>query len=417
MRQKPDKKILIIGYVWPEPGTTAAGERMLQLVHFFLKENYRITFASTAVESQFSADLENLGVRKATILLNHSSFDDFIRALDPDIVLFDRFMTEEQFGWRVVECVPNALRILDTEDLHSLRSARQLAYKKGISFTEAFWLDQDRTKREVASIYRCDLSLIISLYEMELLVNTLKLNPNLLMHLPMMYEAIDDAKQNNWLHFDQKKDFVCIGNGKHAPNINAVQTLNKDIWPLIRKELPLAQLFVYGAYMPESVKQLNNPKQGFHIMGHAHDADEVLSRSRLILVPLNFGAGIKGKLLNGMLNGTPSITTEIGAEGICENLPWSGIITNDSEAFAKAAIFLYQNVNEWSNARQHGIDIINSIYNKAVLHKELRARVVALIKNLKAHRSGNFMGAMLLHHTMAGTKFMSKWIEEKNSNS
>lgn len=388
---------------------------MLQLIHFFLEQDYRITFASTAAESEFSFDLDSLGVRIKTILLNHSSFDTFLRDLDPDIVLFDRFMTEEQFGWRVVENAPNALRILDTEDLHSLRIARQLAYKKSIPCTEQFWLDQDQTKREMASIYRCDLSLIISLHEMELLTKTVKMDPKLLLHLPMMYDAIDEERQNDWLHFDQKKDFVCIGNGKHAPNIDAVQTLKKDIWPLIRKELPLANLFIYGAYLPESIKQLNSPKQGFHIMGHANDANEVISQARLNLAPLKFGAGIKGKLLSGMLNGTPSITTEIGAEGICENLPWNGMIANDMETFAKAAIFLYQNEDKWSIARQHGTDIINSFYNKAVLQIKLWDKIELLTKNLEEHRASNFIGTMLLHHSLASTKFMSKWISEKNS--
>jgi hypothetical protein len=44
--------------------------------------------------------------------------------LNPDIVVFDRYMTEEQFGWRVIKNCPKALRILDTEDLHFLRKAR-----------------------------------------------------------------------------------------------------------------------------------------------------------------------------------------------------------------------------------------------------------------------------------------------------
>ncbi|MEG3659644.1 glycosyltransferase family 4 protein [Arenibacter palladensis] len=410
-----DKKLLIIGYVWPEPNTTAAGGRMLQLIHFFLRQDYHITFACTAVESEFSYDLNSLGVHKKAILLNHSSFDTFLKDINPDIVLFDRFMIEEQFGWRVAKNAPNALRILDTEDLHSLRISRHLAYKKSIPFSEQFWLDQAQTKREVASIYRCDLSLIISLHEMELLTKTLKIDKSLLLHLPMMYDAIDRKQQNNWLQFEQKKDFVCIGNGKHAPNIDAVQTLKKDIWPLIRKELPHTNLFVYGAYMPESIKQLNSPKQGFYIMGHAHDADEVISKARLNLAPLNFGAGIKGKLLSGMLNGTPSITTKIGAEGICENLPWNGIIADNVETFAKAAVFLYQNKEEWSNARENGIAIINSIYNKAVLQQRLKDRIELLAKNPELHRAGNFIGNMLLHHTMASTKFMSKWIEEKNN--
>ena len=415
MFPKTDKKILIIGYVWPEPDTTAAGGRMLQLIQFFLEQGYQPTFASTAAESDYSYDLSGIGVNTSPIILNHSSFDTFIKEINPDIVLFDRFMTEEQFGWRVAENAPNAIRILDTEDLHSLRISRQLAYKKSISFTEQFWLEQDQTKREIASIFRCDLSLIISLYEMELLTKTVKVSPNLLMHLPMMYDAIDTEKQNQWLPFEQKRDFVCIGNGKHVPNNDAVQTLGKHIWPLIRRELPLANVFIYGAYMPESMKQLNNPKQGFHLMGHAIDANEVISQARLNLAPINFGAGIKGKLLIGMLNGTPSITTEIGAEGICENSPWNGIIANDPENFAKAAILLYQDKEKWSLARKNGMAIINNNYNKAVLQQKLLERIEQLKKDLNSHRKHNFIGSMLLHHSLASTKFMSKWIEEKNT--
>ncbi|MCM4152471.1 glycosyltransferase [Arenibacter sp. N53] len=410
-----DKKILIIGYVWPEPSTTAAGGRMLQLIHFFLEQGYQVTFSSTAAESEYSYDLTGIGVSKKPILLNHSSFDIFLKDLNPAIVLFDRFLTEEQFGWRVVQNNPNAVRILDTEDLHSLRHCRQLAYKKSLPFTTQNWLGQDLTKREMASIYRCDLSFIISLHEIDLLAKTLKIDDSLLLHLPMMYDVIDEEQRNNWLDFNQKKDFVCIGNGKHAPNIDAVQTLKKEIWPMIRSVLTTANLFIYGAYMPESIKQLNSPKQGFHIMGHADNANEVVSKARLNLAPLNFGAGIKGKLLNGMLSGTPSITTDIGAEGICANLPWNGLIANDPDTFAKAAILLYQNKDKWSKAQQNGIDIINNYYNKAVLQQILLDKIGQINKDLAAHRSHNFIGAMLLHHTQASTKFMSKWIEEKNS--
>jgi hypothetical protein len=74
------------------------------------------------------ADLSLYKVRE--IALNSSSFDVFVKQLQPSIVLFDRFMIEEQFGWRVAENCPNAVRILDTEDLHCLRLARQKAYKE-----------------------------------------------------------------------------------------------------------------------------------------------------------------------------------------------------------------------------------------------------------------------------------------------
>ena len=140
--------VLIIGFVYPEPNSSAAGTRMLQLINFFNDQNYKIVFATTCKKSDNAFDLESLNVQIVNILLNDSSFDVFAKELDPKIVLFDRFMTEEQFGWRIMENCPNALRILDTEDLHCLRKARQEAIKNNTSF-DTLDFNSDIAKREI----------------------------------------------------------------------------------------------------------------------------------------------------------------------------------------------------------------------------------------------------------------------------
>jgi hypothetical protein len=102
---------------------------MLQLISLFKENGFVVTFASPAMDSDFMVDLELEEVVTKTITLNCSSFDVFVRELDPSVVMFDRFMMEEQFGWRVSENCPEAFRLLDTEDLH-LRVARQKAFKR-----------------------------------------------------------------------------------------------------------------------------------------------------------------------------------------------------------------------------------------------------------------------------------------------
>ena len=148
-------QLLIIGFVWPEPKSSAAGTRMLQLIEVFQQEGYKIVFASPCAKSDNAFNLEAIGVTQVSIELNNASFDDYIKQLNPEIVMFDRFMMEEQFGWRVTEHCPNALKILDTEDLHCLRKGRQQAYKEGGVFDKTYLLS-DVAKREIASIYRCD---------------------------------------------------------------------------------------------------------------------------------------------------------------------------------------------------------------------------------------------------------------------
>lgn len=409
------KKLLIIGFVWPEPNSTAAGSRMLQLIHFFIAHGYQLTFASTASKTEHSVDLEALGVAEQPIRLNHPSFDDLVMGLAPQIVLFDRFMVEEQFGWRVAEHLPKALRILDTEDIHSLRTSREAQFKAGSPFSESDWLHSDMAKREIASIYRSDLSLIISSHEMELLQRTAKIPANLLLHLPFMIAPLTQEQIASWLPFGSRKDFICIGSGRHAPNIDAVQWLKQEIWPLIRNQLPKADLRIYGSYLPESITALHRPKEGFHVMGRAKDAIQVMGSAKVSLAPLRFGAGIKGKLAESMLTGTPNVTTGIGAEGMCEQFHWNGKIENDPAYFAKAAVQLYQNQELWEQARKNGTAIINQCYDKSFLEDRLSQKIEKLLHGLENHRAKNFIGSLLLHHTMASTKYMAKWISLKNS--
>ena len=409
-----DQHLLIIGFVWPEPNSSAAGGRMLQLITLFKDQGFSITFASPAIESDFMIDFELLGVSKKSITLNCSSFDVFIKQLNPSIVLFDRFMMEEQFGWRVAENCPDALRLLDTEDLHCLRFARQKAFKEKRIFSTYDLPIEDVAKREIASILRCDVSLMISEYEMELLQSVFKIDSNLLYYLPLLLEPVEDSIIQNLPTFENRNNFVFIGNFLHEPNWNAVKYLKETIWPLIRKQMPEAILQIYGAYPSRKVVQLHQPKEGFHIMGRAEDAQKVVRNARVVLAPLRFGAGIKGKLLEAMKCGTPSVTTAIGAESMCGNLPWNGFIADDAQVFADKSVELYQDATLWLKAQENGFQIIEKRYLKSLFENDFIEHILKVQIHLKQHRLNNFMGTLLQHHTLTSTKYMSKWIEEKN---
>ena len=409
-----NQHVLIIGFVWPEPNSSAAGGRMVQLISIFKQQGFEVTFASPAMDSDYMVDLESLGVIKKSIALNCSSFDVFVKELNPTIVLFDRFMMEEQFGWRVSENCPDALRLLDTEDLHCLRLARQKAFKENRPFSTDDLLVEDVAKREIASILRCDVSLMISEYEMELLQMVFKIDADLLYYLPLLLESIEDSTILNLPSFKERNNFVFIGNFLHEPNWNAVQYLKETIWPLIRKQMPEAVLQIYGAYPSQKVLQLHQPKQGFHIMGRANDAQEVVRNARVVLAPLRFGAGIKGKLLEAMQCGTPSITTTIGAESMCGDLPWNGFVTDEPQVFANKAVELYQDKTLWKKAQENGFEILEKRYLKSLFEGDLMQHILKVQSNLKQHRMDNFLGTLLQHHTLTSTKYMSRWIEEKN---
>lgn len=402
------KHLVIIGAVWPEPTSTAAGSRMLQLIALFQKQNYEITFLCSAMPSDFSFDLSTISIKTKTIQLNDSSFDEIIKELNPNVVLFDRFMIEEQYGWRVIEQCPNALRILDTEDLHFLRKAREVAFKQNRELVFEDYIS-DVFKREMASIYRCDLTLLISEYEMQLATETFKIDASLLYYLPFLSEEINI----NIPKFEERNHFVSIGNFLHEPNWQTVLQLKKH-WKFIKKQLPEAELHVYGAYVSEKAKQLHNEKEGFLIKGRADSVTDIYSKARVLLAPIPYGAGLKGKLFESIQQGLPSVTTKMGAEGMNGDLDWNGFIS-DEDDFVVKAIKLYNDKSLWETAQKNGYEIIEKRFKKELFESDFMNQVANLQENLNSHRNQNFLGQILQHQSLQSTKYMSKWIEAKNS--
>ena len=201
------KKVLVIGYVWPEPNSSAAGSHMLSLLRLFKQQGWQVEFTSPAQETLHQINLADEGISQQAIRLNCDSFDVFVADYNPDIVLFDRFMMEEQFGWRVDKACPNAIKILDTEDLQCLRHARHQALKRNRELVDAD-LASDIAKREIAAILRCDLSLIISPHEITLLTDYFKVDSALLHWLPFMVQL--DKLPEATLSFEQRQHFITI---------------------------------------------------------------------------------------------------------------------------------------------------------------------------------------------------------------
>lgn len=405
------KKLLIIGHTFPEPATTAAGNRMMQLISVFQDEGYKIIFGSTARTSEKTVDLSSLGVITEILQLNHTSFDTFITQLNPTIVLFDRYITEEQFGWRVIQHCPQALRILDTEDLHFLRKARQEAYKKTRDIFQVN-LYSDTAKRELASILRCDLSLIISKYEIELLTKTFAIPEAILRYVPFMVEK--KSIQYTSPSFKNRDGFMTIGNLLHAPNVDSVLFLKKEIWPKIKQQIPQTTLSIYGNYAPQQITQLHDEKEGFLIKGWAPSVAVAMQQAKICVAPLRFGAGLKGKLLDAMLYGTPAITTTIGAEGMYGDLKHTGGIGDTVDTFVENAVSLYQDAKAWHSYQQRGFKVLENYYLKNEISETLRYNISYLLNNLSLHRTSHFVGQILQHQSLQATKYMSKWIEEKN---
>lgn len=427
------KKLLIVGSVWPEPDSSAAGRRMLELIELFHDNQWRIVFASAAAVTDKKADLAKFAVCEQAIIVNDVSFDRFIAALQPDLVIFDRFFTEEQFAWRVEKVCPGAVRILDSEDLHCLRYTRQRMLKQmqknqanelerrhvgpvlaGQAELYAQMVEEDVTQREIAAIYRCDLTLIISHYEMRLLTKNFHVPQALLQYCPFL--SVKNDFDTEMLGFFKRQHFIAIGNFRHEPNWDSVLYLKHSIWPLIKARLPEAEIHICGAYAPLKAMQLHDQAQGFVLKGWIENALIAMQSARVCLAPLRFGAGVKGKLIDAMRAGTPNVTTLIGAEGLYDGQLWGGLIANDTSAIVDAAVRLYRGESEWRSAQQHGLEILKRYFGQQNHGRLLLERIAQLQTNLVFERKQNIVGILLRHHFLKSTHYMGRWIEEKNKN-
>lgn len=408
--------LVVLGYVWPEPNSSAAGRRMLSLLQLYREQGWQIIFASAAEKGPHRFDLSQWQIEEVSIAINDSAFDHWLQQLQPDVVLFDRFMLEEQFGWRVELACPSALRLLDSEDLHCLRAARQVAWQQQRALHVSD-LNAELAQREIAAIFRSDVTLTISEFEMQLLQQHYQVPASQLVYCPFLVEipaqpnALSQPQQRP---FEHRQHFVSIGNFRHEPNWRAVLWLKQQIWPLIRAQLPQAELHIYGAYPPPKATALHQAAQGFLVKGWASDACEVMASARLCLAPLPFGAGLKGKFIDAMSVGTPVVTTAVGAEGMTWQQQWCGLIAETAEDIAAAAVRLYQDQTLWLEKQQLGYQILAHKFAKSSQSAAIWQQLEDVRANLAEHRQLHFVGAMLRLHHQRSTKFMGQWIEAKN---
>lgn len=401
---------LLIAKNWPEPNSTAAGRRTLDLLALLDQCGYRVHVASPAEATPFQTTLSDFGYQVHGIAVNDMGFDAWLLELSPALVVFDRYVMEEQFGWRVREQCPGAMTLLDTSDFHTLREARQ----KAVQTQQPLQLFSDTAVRELAAMARCDLVLMISRVEIDLLVKRFNFPAESLLYLPFLVS--DVPLQVSLPGFEERSHLMMIGGFKHPPNRDAMIWFRQAIWPRVRERLPEVECHVYGAYADHAVQQWHASKQGFLIKGRADDALATLRRYRLNLAPLRFGAGQKGKILDGWLSGTPTVTTLVGAEAMLGADDWGYALSDRPEQIADTIALLYRDSERWLTAQRCGLHALKSGFSQQHHTPGVTQRLRDTADGLDAHRERNIWGRILWQTQHRATEYMSRWIEAKNRN-
>jgi len=298
------RKLLIIAHLWPESNTTAAGQHLLALIQSFKNAKYQVHFGCTTDKTPLGDPFIEDAIIVHKIALNCNSFDELILDLRPEVVLFDRFISEEQFGWRVYKNLPQCCTLLNTEDLQSLRLSRS-------NGKEEEWETTDTFKREIASFYRVDKVLIISREEINRLTALLPSIGSKLIYTPLIVHRREIATTNH----RKPWSFVFFGSGKHPGNKATLHRI-LEMWPNILKIQPESSLIIFGAYYTESLMNKAKKLKQVSFLGWVEDLDTVLINYQFLLSPTPFGAGLKGKILQSINNGVICLCTSLASEGI-----------------------------------------------------------------------------------------------------
>lgn len=162
--------------------------------------------------------------------------------------------------------------------------------------------------------------------------------------------------------FDSRKDIMFIGGFGHRPNVDAVKWIADEILPELLKYLPDVKIHILGSNAPQEVLDLAND----HLIIEGFVTDEQLEwfyrNMRISLVPLRYGAGIKGKVVEAMRFGTPVVTTTTGAEGI-PNADAAMVIEDDGKMLAKKLAQLYVDADRLTAMSSSCIGYIQDNYS------------------------------------------------------
>ena len=356
--------ILIVDHYVPTFDMDAGSKTVYAYIKLFVSQGYNVKFiGDNFYQSEpYTTVLQQLGVevlygpyyakRWQEWIKDNSKFFDYI------------FLNRPHISIKYIDFVKkntNAKVIYYGHDLAFLRLAR-----------EAEITGEKRLLNESKQWKETELSLMrkadMTYYPSEIEINVIhdcdkKINAKV---IPAY--LFDDVTKSNY-SADDRKDLMFIGGFAHRPNIDAVEWMAKEIMPLLRKKLPGVKIHIIGSMMPDSFK--NYEKDDFVLEGRLSDEEleNFYKKSRMVIVPLRYGAGIKGKVIEAMKNGVPVITTSCGAEGIT-NSSKALLVVNEPKDIVNAIASTYNDVDKLKKLSSEEIKYIKKYYSqKAAISK------------------------------------------------
>ena len=355
--------VLIIDSRVPMPDRDAGSLRMLHMIEALRGRGCRVSFVpdNFMPTQPYTHQLQRKGVQ---VLYEPYEWPEDLAAIGPELSLAILSRPHQASRWLdlVRDKAPNARVAYDTVDLHWLREARRASSSSEQGSLELGPKALALRELELAMVRATDVTLVVSEAERAQVQADV---PGAVVRVVPTVHAVWARVQRP----ERRAGVLFVGGFEHTPNIDAAVRLVRDVMPLVWRECGDVPVTIVGPCAPPEVEALASDH--VEIAGWVHDLDPLLSSARVLLAPLNYGAGLKGKITQAMAAGLPVVTTPVGAEGLEAAHGEQVMIASDNRGLADATVAVLRDPDLWWRLSRAGQGLISERCSLAVMDERL----------------------------------------------
>jgi len=348
------KTILVVDRYVPTYDKDAGSYRIWNILKILSELGHKVTFIGDDLlqHEEYTTLLQQYGVEVVYAPYMQSIHEYLIKNGQLiDVVILSRFHIAATHVPAVKKYCTKAKVFLDTVDLEYLREFRRAAIEN----------DENILKNAIALktmdynlAKECDVTLVVSSFERDIM---LKEDPTLQIGILSIIHEIHPPTTS----FSERRNLMFLGGFDHLPNVDAVKYFIQEIFPSIKRKIPTIKLLIVGSNPPKEIEQLNT--NDTIVKGYIKELAPYFENCRVLVAPLRFGAGVKGKIVESMAHGLPVVTTSIGTEGM-DLTDGENILTADTpEEFAGKVVVLYQDGELWSKLSRNSQTTIDNRFS------------------------------------------------------
>ena len=352
-------RALVLDHCTPTPDQDAGSITAFNLMRIVQCLGFKVTFApedNFLYMTPYTRDLQRIGV-ECLYTPYVTSIEQHLAEYGEqyDVVIVFRVTAAERNLEAIRKYCPNAKLVFHTSDLHHLRELREAE----LAGSDDLRQKAEKTReRELRIIDSADATIVHSSVEKEMLDAELTREDGMSRVFLFSWAIKIPGTE---APFDHRDGMVFVGGFQHQPNVDAVVYFASEVFPLVRQKLPDAVFRIVGSCATPEVLALAG--DGIEVVGFVEDLRTVLDCCRLSVVPLRYGAGIKGKIGSSLSYGLPCVSTAIGAEGMALADGDGVLVADDPAAFADAVLGLHQDATLWDSCSRGGLDFVRRNYS------------------------------------------------------